>query len=531
MRFAALAGAVAAVVLALSAAPPAHAHAVLVASTPVDGARLDTAPAQVTLTFDEAIEVVPGTVQVIADDGARADTGEARVVAEGTTIVIPLRANLPNGSYAAMWRVVSADTHIVSGSISFGIGQGAHAPPTQAVDHSKPLTLTSDAAQGVVYLGLIGSVGVAIVCATLWRWALALARIRALIWVGWALLAAATTAQFLFEGPRVLGVGWAHVLTGAVLSDTLHSRAGVVLIARGVIVLVTAVVIRPIIRHATTEAAHVDRAGVAMLSAGAAGLAVTVAILGHAGAGGDAWLATPVTALHLLAMAVWIGGLITLGTAVLPGRRVDNLRRWSAAAFTCVCALVLTGEYQGWRQVRPVESMWSTGYGITLTVKLALVVAMLALAYAAQRRLTPERLRRTVPAAAALGLAVVAVTTVLVAQPPARTTYGPAVSLSAPLDNRSAAIHISTTRRGPTSIEVTALDARKRPVDAASVAGTLSSEDAGIAALAVPFSPTPSKAWQSAYAVVPRAGWWTLTLTVQFSSTQAIVTAAHFRVW
>jgi copper transport protein len=159
------------------------------------------------------------------------------------------------------------------------------------------------------------------------------------------------------------------------------------------------------------------------------------------------------------------------------------------------------------------------------------VTAMLALAYAAQRRLTPGRLRRTVPAEAALGVAVVAVTTVLVAQAPARSTYGPAVSLTAPLDSRSAAIQLSSTRRGPTSIHVTALDSHGAPIGAASVAGTLSSQDADIAALAVPFAPGPNDEWHSRYAVVPRAGWWTLTLTVEFSASQAIVTAAHFRVW
>ena len=531
-RFAALlAGAVAAAVLGLSAAPLANAHAVLVSSTPVDGARLDGAPAEVTLTFDESIRLVPGTAQVIADDGTRADTGAAHVSADGATVVIPLRADLPAGSYAATWRVISADTHVVSGSISFGVGQDAHAPPAQAVDRSRTLTLAIDTTQGVVYLGLVLCLGVTFVCATLWSWALMLGRIRALIWAGWALTTGATIAQFLFEGPHALGVGWAQVLSGAALSDTLHSRTGAVLVVRAVVLLLAAATIRRIIRHATGEPPRFDRHRVTVFVASAAALAVTVAALGHAGAGDDAWLATPVTAVHLLAMAVWVGGLITLGTAVLPKRRADNLRPWSLTAFACVCLLVLTGEYQAWRQVRPVEAMWSTGYGITLTIKLVVVTAMLALAYIAQRRLSPERLRRTVPAEAALGLAVVAVTTVLVSQPPAAITYGPAVSLTAPLEDRSAAIHLSTTRRGPTSIQVSTLDNHGRPVDAASVKGTLSSQDADIAALAVPFAPGPNKVWHTRYAVVPRAGWWTLTLTVEFSTREAIVTAAHFRVW
>jgi copper transport protein len=526
-----LVGAAATAVLGLSAAPCANAHAVLVSSSPVDGSRLEVAPADVTLTFDEAVRLVPGTTQVIADDGARADTGDAHLSPDGATIVIPLRANLPRGSYAAVWRVISADTHIVSGSISFGVGQDAHAPPTQAPDRSRALTVALDASQGVVYLGLALCLGVTCVCATLWRWALTLARIRALIWAGWVLITSATIAQFFLEGPRALGLGWAQIMTGAALSDTVHSRTGAVLIARAATLLVTAAVIRRICRRSVATPSASDRRWVRTFAACAALLVVTVAILGHAGAGADSWLAIPVTAAHLLAMAVWVGGLITLAAAVLPKRSTDPLRHWSRLAFGCVSVLVLTGEYQGWRQVYPVEAMWSTTYGITLTVKLVTVVAMLALAYLAQRRLSAERLRLTVPAEAALGLGVIAITTVLVSQTPARSSYGPPVTLVAPLGTHSAAINIASTRHGPTSIKVSALDTLGRPVDAASVKGTLSSEDADVAALAVPFSVAPNNAWQSTYAVVPRAGWWTLTLTVEFSNSEAVVTAAEFRVW
>jgi copper transport protein len=526
-----VAGAAVTVLVGLITAPSAHAHAALVSSTPVDGARLDAAPAAVTLTFDEAVRLVPGTTQVISDDGARADTGDAHLSSDATTVVIPLRPNLAKGSYAAVWRVISADTHVVSGSISFGIGQDAHAPPTQLVDRSRGLTSADDAMQGVTFLGLILCPGMIFVCTTLWRWTLTLARIRTSIWAGWALITCATTAQFLLEGPRSLGVGWAQIASGEALSDTAHSRTGAVLIARVVILLVMAAVIHRIMKHALATPSEPDRPGVAMFIAGTAGLAVTIATLGHGGVGDDSWLATPVTAVHLLAMAAWIGGLITLVAAVLPTHNSDNLPQWSRMAFLCVCTLVLTGEYQAFRQVDPFEAMWSTTYGITLTVKLALVLAMLALAYIAQRRLALHRLRRTVRAEAALGLAVIAVTMVLVSQPPARDTYGPPISLVAPLDTRSATIHITSTRRGPTSIEVTPLDRHGSPVSAASVKGTLSSNDANIAALGVPFSAAPDDAWHSTYVVVPRAGWWTLTLTVEFSSSEAIVTSTRFRVW
>ena len=526
-----MAAGAAVVSLGLCTAPSAHAHATLVSSTPVDGARVEVAPAEVTLTFDEPVQLVPGTAQVISDDGARADSGDAHLTTDGATLVIPLRRDLGKGSYSAVWRVISADTHTVSGSISFGVGQAAHEPPPRTVDPSRALTVADDVVQGFVYLGVILCLGLTFVCATLWRWALALARIRALIWAGWALIGCATIAQFLLEGPRALGVGWANIFAGSAVSETLHSRTGAVLIARVVVLLLVAAVARRILKRSTAVSAEADRPGIAMFVACAALLTVSVAALGHAAAGRDSWFAIPVTAVHLLVMAGWVGGLMALVLAVLPQRNTENLQRWSQMALCCVSVLVITGGYQAWRQVYPVQAMWSTNYGITLTVKLALVLVMLALGYIARRHLTPERLRRTVPMEAALGVAVIVITTALVAQPPARATYGPSFSAVAPLGTRSAEIHVSNTRRGPTEIEVTPRGPAGGPAGANAVKGTLSSDEAGIAALPVTFSPIPGGAWHSTYAVVPRAGWWTLTVTVEFSIKEAVVTSTRFRVW
>ena len=134
-------------------APSAHAHATLESSTPVDGSRVEVAPAEVILTFDEAVQLVRGTAQVISDDGARVDSGGAHLSTNGTSVVIPLQPHLAKGSYTATWRVVSADTHVVAGSISFGVGQDAHVLPSRVVDPSRTLTVADDVVQGVVVPG------------------------------------------------------------------------------------------------------------------------------------------------------------------------------------------------------------------------------------------------------------------------------------------------------------------------------------------------------------------------------------------
>ncbi|WP_264069609.1 copper resistance CopC/CopD family protein [Mycolicibacterium komossense] len=490
------------------------------ASSPEDGARVDSSPAAVTLTFDESVRLVPGAAQVISMTGDRADSGSAQLSTDGTTVVIPLKPHVPQGSYAATWRVVSADTHVVSGSISFGIGQDAGAPAVAPADRSGSLTRTADIAGGVVDVGLVLCAGLALVCRILWPWALGLVRIRMLIGCGWVIIGLATVTQFLMQGPEALNLGWSAAFSTDALNETLSSRTGVVLLVRVVLIAMLGIALR-----------RPQRGWTGVVAACTAGVTVTVVICGHAGAGEQMWLATPVTAAHVVAMTVWLGGLVALLVAVLPSGRTDNLRRWSSTAFACISVLILSGEYQAWRQVQPVEALWSTGYGITLTVKLSLVTVMLAVAYIGQRRLDPKVLRRTVPAEMVLGLAVLVATTALISQAPARTTFGPPVSLTAPLDSRSARIHIDTTRRGPTSISVTALNPQGRPTAAEAVSGTLSSDDAGVAALKVKFEPTAGGEWRSTYAVVPLPGSWTLNLTVEFSTSDAVVTSAAFRVW
>ena len=514
--------------LALLTAPSAHAHAVLVASDPVDGTRLSSSPSAVRLTFDESVKPIPGAVQVISATGTRVDTG-AVLRPGGTVIDLPLPPHLPRGSYTAMWRLISADTHEVAGSISFGVDQDALAPPPQK-SVSDPLSLAANVIRGGVYIGMVLGIGLTAVCRLLWPWTESLRSTRLLTQVGWALLVVATVAEFALASPRSLGLGWAGVLEGAGLSLTAGSSTGVVLMFRVVLAASLAIAVRG---WATAHSVGtLGRVRSAIVVALAIGLAATVAVDGHAGAGGDAWLATAVTTLHLLAMSVWLGGLVALAVIVLPSRHADRLDRWSLTAFTCVAALILTGEYQAWRQVSPIEALWSTGYGITLLAKLGAVSAMLGLAYFARRGLWPATMRRSVPLEAVLAAVVIALTTALVAQPPARTVYGPPAALRAPLEEgRSAAIDLSTTRHGPIGIQVAVVDARGDALQPQTVAATLSSADAGIASLPVRLAPGEPGHWHSTYATAPRAGMWTLQITVEFSATDAVATTAVFRVW
>lgn len=114
------------VLSATGRAVPAAAHARVTGSTPATGEVVTTPPAEVSLVLDAKPATVEGDpLQVYAPDGRRVDTGAATVSDDARTLTVGLdpTLSLPAGDYQLMYRVVSADTHIIAGRITFTADQ------------------------------------------------------------------------------------------------------------------------------------------------------------------------------------------------------------------------------------------------------------------------------------------------------------------------------------------------------------------------------------------------------------------------
>ena len=539
-------------VISVLLAGSASAHAVLERSSPADGARVDVEPAAVSLTFDEAVQPIPAFDEVISSTAVRADNGRLQQSADGATITLPLRPGLPKGSYTTVWRVVSADTHVVSGSITFGLGVDPSIVPDTPADATSALDVAADVAQGLVYAGVVLLLGLAAAAALWWPWALAVRRLRIAARTGWLLTTVGTALALLLQGPRAADVDWAGVWRFTDVDQTLGEAFGWELIAR----LILLVLVAPLLTRSWLPGLR--RRGRAITGAAAAvALLLTVALTGHESVGSAVPLAMTAAMLHLVAMTVWLGGVVTLAVVVLPATRAGgphqasaaSLRRWSVTAYGCVAALVVTGEYQASRQLAPVQALWSTSYGLALLVKLALIAVMLAAAALAQRRiqrLAPDRDRfahgdvatmvaRSVRVESTLAVLVLAVTAVLVSQPPGNTTYGPPVTLTAPSGPDTVRIRVDSTLHGREQFAFEIVDAAGRPAPVESITATLSSPT--VAALAVKVAPAvPAtdgrwSGWRSAAVAVPEAGVWTLNVDVGIDQADAYATLARYQVW
>jgi methionine-rich copper-binding protein CopC len=104
-----------------SAAALAHAH--LVRATPAAGGAVKEAPGEVALTFSEKLEPAFTTAVIRNAAGKQVDKADARVDKEDRTTVRVSLPSLEPGVYTVEWRVMSADTHKVSGHFTFRVGE------------------------------------------------------------------------------------------------------------------------------------------------------------------------------------------------------------------------------------------------------------------------------------------------------------------------------------------------------------------------------------------------------------------------
>lgn len=403
----------------LGTSTAALAHATLVSTSPPDGAIVAKAPASVSATFDESVGVSADSLRVYAPNGQLADNGHTTHGRLSQQITVGLLPGLGRGTYTVGWHVISADSHPVQGAFTFSVGAASSSVVTAASLQPPASKLVGIAFGAVRWLGylsfalVIGTVALVIGC---WPAGGARPGVLRLTMGAWGGLAAATLAAILLQGVYGAGQGIGHVFWPDVLHATLYSGYGRALGARLLLVVAALITFSVMLGWLPAASRRGRSAAAVTWAALTIGLASTWAIADHAGTGIQVPLAVPSDIIHLTAMAIWMGGLVTLVTVVL--RRPDfpaddrkaGRRRYQAAtaeaaravsqfspiALGCVAAIVATGTYQAWRGVGSWGALFQTPYGRLLLVKIVAVCALVALGNLARRRV--QRLRAPVAA-------------------------------------------------------------------------------------------------------------------------------------
>ncbi|MFJ3226311.1 copper resistance protein CopC [Streptomyces sp. NPDC086783] len=410
----------------LAGAGPVSAHAALTGSDPRQGAVVDRAPTQITLSFSEKVALSGDSVRVLDPEGKRVDTGDPADLG-GAMYAVRLHAGLPDGTFTVTYQVVSADSHPVAGAFTFSIG----APSQTSVSVSD-----RTAGGGVVgglygfarylsYAGFVLLVGGAAFVLACWQRGAGVRPVQRLVVGGWLTLTGATLALLLLRGAYTGSGKFADVFDLGLLGQVLQTKTGAALVSRLLLLAAGALFIAVLFgayvkqdeadspepgdeadadaegpadpgtdAEAEADAAAQRRDLTFGLGIGggvvAAGLAASWAMSEHASTGVQPGIAMPVDVLHLLAVAVWLGGLATLLVALhrAPSDapiEAGAVRRFSRVAFGSVVVLAATGIYQSWRQVGSWRALTDTGYGQLLLVKIGLVAVLVGIAWISRR--------------------------------------------------------------------------------------------------------------------------------------------------
>ncbi|WP_020119562.1 copper resistance CopC/CopD family protein [Streptomyces canus] len=379
--------------LLLTTAGPASAHAALTGSDPQQGVVVDKAPDQVSLTFSEKVALSNDSLRVLDPKGKAVQQGKPSEVS-GTTYAVKLHSGLPDGTYTVTYQVVSADSHPVAGAFTFSIG----APSVTSV------SVSGDTAGGGVvgwlygfgrymsYAGFIVLVGGAAFVLGCWQRGAGVRPMQRLVVGGWLTLTAATLLLLLLRGSYTGSGKVGDIFDLDLLGNVLETKAGAALVSRLLLLAAAALFISVLFGAYDKREDEEKRDLTFGLAIGgtvvAAGLAASWAMAEHASVGLQAGIAMPVDVVHLLAVAVWLGGLTALLVALYRSEApVESaaVRRFSQVAFGSVVALVATGVYQSWRQLGSWSAFTETRYGQLLLVKIGLVALLVGIAFISRR--------------------------------------------------------------------------------------------------------------------------------------------------
>jgi copper transport protein len=503
----------------LASASAAHGHASLIRSEPVDRAVMAQPPPNLKLTFNEPVS--PLVLRLVRPTGAIIDL-KAMALSDGATLVVTLPLDLSVGTHLLSWRVISADGHPVGGSLTFSIGHPSAAPvPSLAAADDLRLRAAIWLARLALYVGLFFGVGGAFFA--VW--------IAASVPSGWQQTATtralecgviAALLSVGFHGADVLGLALTDIRELRVWGGGLASAYG--------LTLCIAVIALAFGLAAVMTTGRMTRLYAALALAG---VGTALAASGHAATAGPELVTRPAVFLHGVSVTFWVGALLPLSAALRANERLSELARFSKIIPWPLLVLIVSGFALAIVQLRQIDALWTTTYGVVLSCKLVAVCLLLGLA-ALNRSLTPRvltreplstrMLRRSILAEAAIAVLILGLVASWRFTPPPRSLLAVAQPVHAHIhaDRAMADLQIELSRDDGLRIRLSLLDGQFRPLTAKEVTLILSKPDLGIEPLRLVATHVEATIWQIDGVRLPVSGRWRVRVEALISDFEKV---------
>lgn len=398
------------IAVALFLLPPANAwgHAAFLDAQPEPGTRLAAGPVEIKLSFTEPLNRDLSSASLL---NVRTGDKVAAVLGAGgeRQIVLRPQARLRRAPYSVQWHTVSTlDGHPLEGSFSFGVRTaavgGEHSVEQSPLARDGWLRI---AARAILYASLIFFAG-GVINATV-------------------LAPRRRPERWLF--PKAIDTelqrcGLDPELTARRLWTRSINAGALALIAAVAVALIEAadagggLSLDSLNDYLLTNDAGLARVGTVAAVALAFGLArrwqvaaslslvlafLTIALSGHANSADPHTLAIVTDWLHLLAAAIWVGGIAQIAAGWLPAiGRLDSharlsvirsvLARFGRVALPAFAFVAVSGSTNALIQLGHVQELWQSSYGRVLAVKITLVGLIALASYLHALRIRPRLL-------------------------------------------------------------------------------------------------------------------------------------------
>lgn len=363
----ALVGLLAWLLIGLAVPGRASAHAMLLEAQPSPGAHLDRSPTRISLKFSERLEQGLYHLQVLGEEGRPVSAQPALLSDNRQQLNLDL-PEMPDGVFTVTYRILSTDGHPISGSYTFAVGDislmqvdggglsSSHGSSISEAGEMHPASLLLYTIRALYMASML--------CLTGW-----------MLWVKLLDTDARDLQSYRMRWLRIQQRCFLLLLSATIavqFTQTLLIGAGLNLAA--ILMTVQGVSWLASLSFAMASCLLYRRSA----WAGLAGMTLVImaeSCNGHAAAIAPG-RAIALEGVHLLAAAVWAGGLLYLVAHYRKFKEhaVAFLPKFSAAALTSLVALVVTGAAVGVLYLPKLEYVTASSWGRLLLLKTGCVL-------------------------------------------------------------------------------------------------------------------------------------------------------------
>ncbi|MBP2001587.1 copper transport protein [Paenibacillus shirakamiensis] len=524
----------------------ASAHANIVTSNPTPNQTLTTAPKEISIVFNEAVENVFHSIEMTSATGKKITLGPSTIDTNNPArLTAKLSQTLPDDIYTINWRVVSADGHPITGVIPFIMGTGGSTQTPTAVDEGTALPgWDQTLIRWMQYIGLSLYAGILLFHLYLLpkaqrKASYASRRTQWLLIISLILAAIGILLSLPLQAKHDAAVSWSEVFSSGVIGESLRfTTFGSIWWTEALLFLVLAGLTCGLFPKINTGEKTIY-AGFALVTV--IGLFVAKSFMGHAASADIEGLAVFSGFVHLAAASLWLGALLALAFLLPFIAKIQpegdarkqfyfaTIQRFSLVGTICVILLVGSGLYGIKIYTPSLGSLFTSLYGQVLLAKIALFLIMFGFAISGflRGRKSQRELGKGVWIEFVVGIVVLILAAVLTNLPTALSHPGPAHIVDKTRTGYTVTLDISPNIMGKNEFKVSVEDPNGKPVkDVEQVTLNLSSQEMAMGTLEVKIPGTASPLQTED--LITMAGKWEIQYHILLKSLDSLNGSVNF---